>query len=425
MSSRSWRTWANSTTPSSSSPPTTAPRRSASPTAASRRSRVRRARPGKAATASAGRPLAGPHQAGHDQERDLRRRSTGCRRLVDIAGGPKGDGLKKQIEAGKYPGIVKTTLDGFDQRDYLEGKSDKSARDVFFYYSGSTPSAVRYKNWKMYYTMSQPRARPAGSAARTYHWTLVENIKRDPFEQARRREAENRHWRWAVRWRRPSPPIIYDWNMLPIGQHALAEGTGVATGVPAAAGPGDLQPRRRCWRSKSSRPRERLTAARVWISAAGVPEGRGAAISRSKANRSRNLRTLQGAALVPLRENSRGRRRHRTVRGYGDYHLPWPSLPGCPPHAALALPAFAASLGAARPISAAARCHAARSAVVERRPGETGDPRFRHAPPPTRRARISCRRRSASRPSTRTARCGSSIRSTRKSSIAWTACRRW
>ena len=35
--------------------------------------------------------------------------------FVDIAGGPKGDGLKKQIEAGTYPGIVKTTLDGFDQ----------------------------------------------------------------------------------------------------------------------------------------------------------------------------------------------------------------------------------------------------------------------------------------------------------------------
>ena len=49
--------------------------------------------------------------------------------LVDIAGGPKGDGLKTQIEAGQYPGIVKTTLDGFDQRAYLEGTSEKSARD--------------------------------------------------------------------------------------------------------------------------------------------------------------------------------------------------------------------------------------------------------------------------------------------------------
>src|SRR5690242_16575667 len=73
--------------------------------------------------------------------------------LVDIAGGPNGDGLKQQIEAGSYPGIVKTTLDGVDQRDYLEGKSDKSARETFFYYSGAAPSAVRYKDWKIYFTM--------------------------------------------------------------------------------------------------------------------------------------------------------------------------------------------------------------------------------------------------------------------------------
>ena len=35
--------------------------------------------------------------------------------FVNLAGGPKGDGLKMQIEAGQYPGIVKTTLDGVDQ----------------------------------------------------------------------------------------------------------------------------------------------------------------------------------------------------------------------------------------------------------------------------------------------------------------------
>ena len=40
-----------------------------------------------------------------------------------------------------YPGIVKTKLDGVNQIDYLTGKSEKSARDYFFYYSGSTPSA--------------------------------------------------------------------------------------------------------------------------------------------------------------------------------------------------------------------------------------------------------------------------------------------
>jgi arylsulfatase A-like enzyme len=78
--------------------------------------------------------------------------------FVNIAGGPKGDGLKKQIEAGQYPGIVKTTLDGFDQTDYLTGKSDKSAREVFYYFAGATPAAVRYKNWKMYYNVTQPGA---------------------------------------------------------------------------------------------------------------------------------------------------------------------------------------------------------------------------------------------------------------------------
>jgi arylsulfatase len=103
--------------------------------------------------------------------------------FVNIAGGPAGDGLKKQIEAGKYPGILKTTLDGVDQRDYLEGKSD-SARDTFFYYTGQHPSAVRHKNWKYYYTMASPGPTGGFNPPVTYHWTQVQNIKRDPFEQA-------------------------------------------------------------------------------------------------------------------------------------------------------------------------------------------------------------------------------------------------
>ena len=137
--------------------------------------------------------------------------------LVDIAGGAKGDGLKKQIEAGQYPGIVKTTLDGVNQRDYLEGKSEKSARDFFYYFSGATPSAVRYKNWKMYYTMSQPG--PAGwiMPLVPFHFTLVQNIKRDPFEQAvgiDQKSAMGLGGALAA----PSTAYLYNWNMLPIGQ---------------------------------------------------------------------------------------------------------------------------------------------------------------------------------------------------------------
>jgi arylsulfatase len=142
--------------------------------------------------------------------------------LVDIAGGPKGDGLKTQIEAGSYPGIVKTTLDGFDQRAYLEGTSDKSARDVFFYFSGATPSAVRHKNWKMYYTMSQPG--PAGwiMPLIPFHFTLVQNIKRDPFEQSvgiDQKSAMSMGGALGA----PMTAFQYDWNMLPIGQQLWAE----------------------------------------------------------------------------------------------------------------------------------------------------------------------------------------------------------
>jgi arylsulfatase len=138
--------------------------------------------------------------------------------FVDIAGGPKGDDLKKQIEGGKYPGIVKTTLDGFDQRDYLEGKSEKSARDVFFYYSGATPSAVRYKNWKMYYSMA-----PGGAAGwflplTNYHWTLVGNIKRDPFEQTISFSDSKSALAMGGALGSASTAYLYDWNILPIGQ---------------------------------------------------------------------------------------------------------------------------------------------------------------------------------------------------------------
>ena len=137
--------------------------------------------------------------------------------LVEVAGGPKGDGLKKEIEQGAYPGIVKTTLDGVNQIDYLTSKSDKSARDVFYYFSGATPSAVRYKNWKMYYNMSQPGAEGWILPLIPFHFTLVNNIKRDPYEQAvgiDQKTAASVQGALGA----PATAFIYDWNLLPIGQ---------------------------------------------------------------------------------------------------------------------------------------------------------------------------------------------------------------
>ena len=129
---------------------------------------------------------------------------------------PKGDGLKKQIENGKYPGIVKTTLDGVNQIDYLTGKSDKSARDHFFYYSGKDPSAVRYKNWKMYFAME-------GSTVPLRLWGVgptagLRSTTSSAIHSSRRWARQKSVMCVGGALAGPSTAYLYDWNMLPIGQ---------------------------------------------------------------------------------------------------------------------------------------------------------------------------------------------------------------
>src|SRR6476659_8888979 len=137
--------------------------------------------------------------------------------FVEIAGGAKGDELNKQIMAGKYPGIVKTKLQGVNQLDYLTGKSDKSARDHFFYYGGAVPSAVRYKNWKIYFAMASEAATGGLLGVHTFHWPLVNNIKRDPFEGSVGFQPSTLLGQGGAL-TGPFTAYIYDWNIIPIGQ---------------------------------------------------------------------------------------------------------------------------------------------------------------------------------------------------------------
>jgi len=137
--------------------------------------------------------------------------------LANIAGGDKGDALNRRIMAGSYPGFVKTKLDGFDQTEYLAGRSETSARDTFFYYSGKDPSAVRYKNWKIYFAMVSDSVQGFIAGVQPYHWAQVVNIKRDPFETSVGSQMKTLAGQGGAIGS-ASTAYIYDWNMLPIGQ---------------------------------------------------------------------------------------------------------------------------------------------------------------------------------------------------------------
>jgi len=61
--------------------------------------------------------------------------------------------LKKDLLTGKKLGgalTYKVHLDGYDQRDYWTGKTQKSARREFFYYDETDLMAVRVDGWKMH-----------------------------------------------------------------------------------------------------------------------------------------------------------------------------------------------------------------------------------------------------------------------------------
>ena len=137
--------------------------------------------------------------------------------LVEIAGGAKGNALNEQIMAGKYPGIVKTKLNGVNQLAYLTGQSQTSARDTFFYYGGPVPSAVRYKNWKIYFAMASEANTGGLMGVHTFHWPLVNNIKRDPFEGSVGFQPSTLLGQGGAL-TGPMTAYIYDWNIIPVGQ---------------------------------------------------------------------------------------------------------------------------------------------------------------------------------------------------------------
>ena len=147
--------------------------------------------------------------------------------LVDIAGGPKDNDLRAQIEKGKYPGIVKTTLDGVNQRDYLLGKSDTAC-----------PRHVHVLL----------RQGPVGGALQELEDVLRDGVGRsdrlrhrrravplDPDRQHQARSVRDLHRKSASRRFQgvggaiagPLTAYAYDWNMSAHRPAVVAEGTRV------------------------------------------------------------------------------------------------------------------------------------------------------------------------------------------------------
>ena len=101
--------------------------------------------------------------------------------FVDIAGGAKGNDLRSRSRKAPIPASSRPRSTA--STSATTSKARRTIRRVtyFFYYSGSTPSAVRYKNWKMYYTMTQSGAAGWPDPLINFHWTIVAEHQARPL----------------------------------------------------------------------------------------------------------------------------------------------------------------------------------------------------------------------------------------------------
>ncbi|MEI6603691.1 MAG: sulfatase [Verrucomicrobiota bacterium] len=61
------------------------------------------------------------------------------------------------------------TMDGFDQSAYLLGKSSASARDYFYYHLGKEAKAVRWNEWKLWFSSKAKGGESSFSATELYN----------------------------------------------------------------------------------------------------------------------------------------------------------------------------------------------------------------------------------------------------------------
>ena len=137
--------------------------------------------------------------------------------LVEIAGGPKGNALKDQIEAGQYPGIVKTTLDGVEP-DRLSGRQvgEVGTRCVLLLFrQGPFGGTLQ----ELEDVLRDGVGRAGGLHQRAWFPTTGPRSSTSSAIPSRLRSASRsrRSLVWVGHFFSVTA-YVYDWNMLPIGQ---------------------------------------------------------------------------------------------------------------------------------------------------------------------------------------------------------------
>ena len=109
------------------------------------------------------------------------------------------DRLLKGWQPQGNPTTFRNHLDGFNQLDYLTGKTDKSARNEFFYFNDDGDLvAMRFDNWKFIF---EKQEQPGQFDVWAHPFTRLRvpkmfNLRMDPYERAD--ITSNSYWEWML-----------------------------------------------------------------------------------------------------------------------------------------------------------------------------------------------------------------------------------
>ena len=91
--------------------------------------------------------------------------------------------IKDKLLAGGHQAAGKTFrthLDGYNQMGLLSGETEGLRNEIFYFDAGGNLNAVRYKQWKVAFTIME------GSINEAYRkspsWPIITSLRQDPFE---------------------------------------------------------------------------------------------------------------------------------------------------------------------------------------------------------------------------------------------------